>query len=133
MFRYANRIQLENDFNRLCDAADAVFQRFDPCQIRDGHCVGSENFCCNECRHLGPDGCTTKALACKLWFCLRSDAPEAFLRAIEPLHQEARDKGLYLFRGTVEDVIARNHKYLLPNKGWDYLLARRFGLRTRHA
>ena len=25
--------------------------------------------CCSGCKYLGPNGCTTKNLACKLWFC----------------------------------------------------------------
>lgn len=57
-----------------------MIARINPCEIQivDGRvsCYSSRSeseldgeLCCGGCRHLGAEGCTVKALACKLWLC----------------------------------------------------------------
>jgi hypothetical protein len=71
---------------RLYKAADDILKQPDnPCQIhmengkptcavsRDdtfrGFGFASPHLCCGGCKHLGPNGCTTQALYCKLGWC----------------------------------------------------------------
>lgn len=66
-------------YDNLYQRAAAVIARINPCEIQiiDGKATchasrnGHENdeLCCGGCRHLGAQGCTVKALACKLWLC----------------------------------------------------------------
>jgi hypothetical protein len=58
----------------------AVLAKYNPCALRkeaDGtySCYESRTKkekqagCCEGCEHLGSDGCTVQAVACKLWLC----------------------------------------------------------------
>lgn len=80
---HIGRLFLSRCYDELYAQADAVLKRHNPCQIRkeaDGtfscedsrtHPAGSRGsqLCCGGCEHLGPQGCTVKSLACKVWTC----------------------------------------------------------------
>ena len=60
-------------FDFLYEMADQLIKKHNPCQIyKDAsgkaHCIAGLP-CCDSCRFLGPDGCTTKCLGCKLGLC----------------------------------------------------------------
>lgn len=72
------------EYLRLWHAADEILRRPDnPCQIKvneegKASCTRSRarsrvapdsSLCCGGCPHLGPQGCTIKALDCKLGWC----------------------------------------------------------------
>lgn len=54
---------------------NALQHKYDICHIvKQGSEVSCTKgrtgaLCCSGCKYLGPNGCTTKNLACKLWFC----------------------------------------------------------------
>jgi len=60
-------------FDVLYTIADQLIKKYNPCQIyKDArgkaHCL-RDLPCCGGCKFLGPDGCTTKCLGCKLGLC----------------------------------------------------------------
>ena len=58
-------------YNLLCDIADKLLADHQPCKGCTG-CGGYERKpfdCCTGCPFNGPQGCTTRCLACKLWLC----------------------------------------------------------------
>lgn len=74
--------ELETEYNRLYEEADKLLREHNPCQFNEGKCIENRtvantelqsNGCCgtrrNPCKHLGPGGCTVKALGCKLHLC----------------------------------------------------------------
>lgn len=60
-------------YDALYNEADRLLKDANPCNIRIENnkkvCNGDLASCCFGCKHLGPDGCTVEALACKLWLC----------------------------------------------------------------
>ena len=69
-------------YDELYDKATSVLEKYNPCKIQNGTCHGFRangldviqppikcQFCCHGCAHLGPSGCTVKALYCKVWLC----------------------------------------------------------------
>lgn len=101
----------------LCDKADAVFQKYNPCQRNeDGQCVGKG--CCNGCRHLSDEGCTTKSLACKLWLCREAlVGNNACAKELRSLKEIAHDFGLYGVRTSRDEVLKRFQKTYKRRKG----------------
>lgn len=80
----------------IYNRASQVLDRDNPCKIaEDGKsCAGSfshlSGFCCEGCKHLGPQGCTVKCLGCRLWMCsgLRDKYPEV-AKELDNLAEEA--------------------------------------------
>lgn len=64
---------LSKKYDELYEQASGVVRKHNPCKITDGKCAAKRSIanglCCKECPHLGPDGCTTKSLGCKIWLC----------------------------------------------------------------
>lgn len=62
-------------YDFLYIVADQLIKIYNPCQIHkdatgEVRCANrSYGPCCDSCRFLGPNGCTTKCLLCKLWLC----------------------------------------------------------------
>lgn len=63
-------------YDFLYITADLLIKIYSPCHIyKDAtgkvHCANLSHHgpCCNSCGFLGPNGCTTKCLSCKLWLC----------------------------------------------------------------
>lgn len=59
-----------DDFYRR---AQAILNKYNPCQFKGGRCLRGEP-CCGMgegkfCEHLGATGCTVSALYCKVWLC----------------------------------------------------------------
>ena len=61
-------IDLSAIYDLLYTKASLAMAIFNPCRIKDGRCRRGD-FCCQDCPHLGQNGCTVRALACKLWLC----------------------------------------------------------------
>ena len=60
-------------FDVLYTIADQLIKKYNPCQIHKDalgkdHCL-RDSPCCGGCKFLGPNGCTTKCLGCKLGLC----------------------------------------------------------------
>ena len=56
-------------YDALYAEAGNLLRINNPCKWKDGKCAGYKDGCCGGCAHLGPNGCTVEALACKLWLC----------------------------------------------------------------
>lgn len=87
--------RVSESYDRFYEEADRLFREYNPCQFENGKCIfnrwcediykkqglklcGSpsskytdSNGCCSayNCKYLGPEGCTIKALGCKLFVC----------------------------------------------------------------
>lgn len=105
------------EYDRLYDKASAILKADNPCQIQKGEdgrvtCVMTRcepvydqdhpgTLCCGSCKHLGPDGCTVQALACKVWSCYGSRSyglwPSTTIDALRAVRQEARSIGVPLY------------------------------------
>ena len=66
------------EYDEVYEKAQELFDKYNPCEIkREGSkvsCVGGlkqegNELCCYGCGYLGKNGCTVKALDCKLWLC----------------------------------------------------------------
>jgi hypothetical protein len=61
-------------YDRLYEIADFLLKKHNPCGHSNGKCGGMKTYtfqggCCGECEHLRANGCSVKALYCKLWVC----------------------------------------------------------------
>ena len=72
------------------DKANVLFNEHNPCAVRDGMCIsgrnGGNDFCCYGCKHLDENGCTVKALSCKLWLCSYCICSNEFIKKFDKLH-----------------------------------------------
>lgn len=63
----------EKLYNKLCDEADEILIKSGVRQICISCSTSNDKDpsrgCCQYCTHLSPEGCTIKALWCKIWFC----------------------------------------------------------------
>ncbi|KKM83860.1 hypothetical protein LCGC14_1305130 [marine sediment metagenome] len=58
-------------YDYLYEQGQRTLNAFNPCKIDDGKCDRhGGKCCCGGCEHLSEQGCTTRALWCKLWLCL---------------------------------------------------------------
>ncbi len=64
-------IDLSSMYDLLYKRAAQAMSLFNPCRIRAGLCLRGD-FCCQECFHLGSQGCTVESLACKVWLCRKA-------------------------------------------------------------
>lgn len=102
------------DYNSLCDEADILLNKYDPCKIVGGECSRGRitgtierDFCCENCSHLSVTGCDTRALACKVWLCLpvRYRADRQFLNSLDRIERKAIEKGFYQYRSSLLDIV----------------------------
>lgn len=95
---------------RLYRKADEVLKSLDPCMIvplPDGRISCAEGCantamsthlghgCCQGCPHLGPKGCTVKALGCKVWLCSAVEttpAGKVANKQLQSIRDEMREK-----------------------------------------
>jgi len=68
-------------YSFLYAVGDQLIKRHNPCQIQKDaagvvRCLDKEkdsSLCCTSCNFLGPDGCTTECLSCKLHLCYMTE------------------------------------------------------------
>lgn len=102
-------------YDRLCVIADRLLARYNPC----AGCQGCDLIkpqpydCCEGCPFLGPQGCTTSCLACKLWLCAEPENKANLdARKTRLIHQMWRLKriaiklNLHYARALPEEVLA---------------------------
>ena len=91
----------------LCDLADTLMLKYNPCGAHDGVCrMGSNPIpCCVKtrfvrfdkgeyCYYLGDDGCQVMNIHCKTWFCDRASVSPEMEEALEHIKGIARLYGL---------------------------------------
>ena len=109
-------------YDSLYDEASEILARDNPCQIGcDGcnnrHTPGygpgniysdpSKGLCCTGCKHLGPEGCTVKALSCRVWLCYRTQGthPSTYI-ALNAVRRRAQNAGIPMtFRGSKQECL----------------------------
>ena len=111
-------------FDRLYDnlvaEADAVLSIYNPCRACpitacshdkakwwDGTPL-TKSFCCEGCKHLGPNGCTTTALYCKLWLCnKRKEHTKLIIALLWEIKTKAASLDFLGFRESKEETYQR--------------------------
>jgi len=93
------------EYDLLYQEACDLVAEFDPCKVEDGTCLRCRegdgvNFCCTGCKHRGAEGCTVKAIWCKLWFC------HGYLGNTEALGKHFNDE----FSDRIQDLRERINK-----------------------
>lgn len=100
-------------YDQLYDEASDILARDNPCQADCNSCADSRArkstnaFCCHGCKHLGPQGCTVKALACRVWLCYHTQAthPQTYI-ALKDVKRRAEDAGIYMaWRGSKQECL----------------------------
>ena len=117
------------EYDRLYDKASEIIQQRNPCDIKreeDGAvtCRRTRLFpdydrngclCCGGCPHLGPDGCTVRALGCRVESCgggaysaELAQWPEGCYDELQVVAKEARAIGIPLYyRASKEGIFRR--------------------------
>jgi len=97
-------------FDFLYIMADQLIKEYNPCKIyKDAfekiHCMNGSP-CCSACGFLGPDGCTTKCLSCKLALCPAArDANEKLGEVLVKMRTIACRYGLAGVRMPREEIL----------------------------
>ena len=101
-------------YDSLYESATELHNSYNLCNIRtDGGNSGTlvtchycPYFCCEGCRHMGPQGCRVKSLSCKLWLCEKAlvKAPDAVKRTLGEMIETARASDLLHVRASRKDV-----------------------------
>ena len=92
-------------YDRLCDIADKLLAKHSPCSSCPTKCEyfgGKRSGCCTGCPFLGPQGCTIKSLACKLWLCSEASGERPIIN----------DRKLHILTHQLQRlkyIAARNH------------------------
>ena len=110
-----------NGFSTLYDEfyarGEEIFAKHNLCDVKDGKCKSYRlneargNFCCRNCPHLGPEGCTVKALYCKLWICseLIDTLSDEVLQELGDLFEEAEQLNMLRFRASKEQTFRKGN------------------------
>ena len=98
-------------YDAIFDEASEILKRDNPCEIgTDGKCLygrrlNTTSFCCGGCKYLGPEGCTVKAVGCRVWLCdcAKRKHPQTYI-ALQDVKRRIERAGIPdHFRGSKED------------------------------
>lgn len=95
-------------YDSLFDQASEVLAEHQSCEVKNGKCLDG-HFCCQNCKHLGPTGCTVQSLSCRVWLCYKAQAkhPEAAAKMRE-IRASAEAQGIPMFwRGSKEELLKK--------------------------
>lgn len=99
-------------YDALCAEADALLAKYKPCEGCQGCSLIPKAWdCCEGCPFLGPTGCTTQCLACKLWLCASPNnkdlnRPDEMIDEMEALQYKAYELNFHYARATPDEVLA---------------------------
>lgn len=114
--------QLSVAYDTLYEAGSEIIKRHNPCRIEvingkttcfatrtdPNYDNNTGQLCCTNCKHLGPDGCTVKAIWCKFWTCyyLHKEQHPVII-PLQALRKTARKVGITVHEGrfTKEEVL----------------------------
>jgi hypothetical protein len=96
-------------YDALYIMADQLIKKYNPCQIyKDAAgeaCCVRNHPCCSGCKFLGPNGCTTKCLGCKLGLCTAAaDANIEQYRILTKMRYIAQRYGLSNIRTSKKEI-----------------------------
>jgi len=102
-------------YGMLCDAADRILKKNNPCKIKPGESCERiieygvyfrnkhGDLCCGGCKHHSPLGCKSKSLSCKTWLCGHAwDKYPKVAMKLHKLHHIAISK--YSFRSNIRET-----------------------------
>lgn len=96
-------------YDTLYEKASLIIAKYNPCSFKNGECFNYG--CCYGCKHLSENGCTVKALSCKLWLCdeARLKFPECATE-LDALEKEADENKILLgYRSCKKEVFLLNN------------------------
>lgn len=107
--------KLSAKYDELYEKADKILKKYNPCKVEGkgacATCLSGRHpdgtgisFCCGGCQHLGKNGCTVKALSCKLWIC-NIAITEEVQREMNRIRVEVSMYGLNGFRTSKEETM----------------------------
>jgi hypothetical protein len=99
MSQKAKIIPLAEIYSKLYRQGNEALKQHDPCKWSNGQCAAGTHGCCQECKHLSPQGCTVEALWCKVWLChaVRANPVNArIVTTLDTIHNTARTLGVPL-------------------------------------
>jgi hypothetical protein len=106
-----NKKELSIIYDELYDLADRIIKKYNPCELSKNRCLDGK-FCCEGCKYLSKDGCTTKALFCKVWLCKNARRKYPYVaRLLECIKTLANEYHLLLFRESKENSIEYALRY----------------------
>lgn len=131
----------ENELRRVLSAAydklykegEEIFRKYDPCRVHlsklGNTCAchpddPERSFCCRDCCHLTPNGCSIRSLSCKLWSCweCRKEGGDEFVEKLESLRVRASTFHLGI-RDSKEEIIERTVKsYYYEMRRWESII-----------
>jgi len=92
-------------YDVLYEKADLILAEENPCSFKNGKCFAKIN-CCKYCNYLSKNGCTTKALTCKLWLCVKARMKFSLCAAaLDALAMIAEEYSLLGSRSSKEDIL----------------------------
>lgn len=106
--------ELSVAYDALYEAGNEILRQYNPCRIKvvDGKttCFATRKdpdydrntgqLCCEGCKHLGPEGCTVKAIWCKFWTCWHLAAEKhPVIIPLQTLRETARKVGIPIHEG----------------------------------
>lgn len=106
-----NRKRVEYIYDNVCDKIDKKFEGINICGFNCGKCYAQQkgnretkNGCCAHCAYQSSDGCKTKNISCKLFFC----------EEVTSRHKVVRYKEINLLKcfGIRQQIISRSSFFL---------------------
>jgi hypothetical protein len=100
-------VDLSSMYDLLYKRASQAVAIFNPCRIQAGLCLRGD-FCCQECFHLGRQGCTVEALACKIWLCRKASKArenETCRRVLQTIGEIANELKINGYRFSKEENV----------------------------
>lgn len=127
----------EKLYNELCDQADVILNKFNPCEVKDGKCKRGY-FCCDGCKYLKSNGCSIRSLFCKIWICeeswnTRSDEwKKEYKDKVAPIIAKAIDNNFVLVRGSYQEIVDVSNGKIFPQKHLYFLFGNYVTLNSVH-
>lgn len=124
-FDFATNKELGCLYDGLYLAGQRLLDKYKPCNIRPSgkldkggsalmFCTGYNSpwyCCCGGCKYIGKNGCTVKALSCKLWLCIEvKRANPELAKKMQSLLRIASEHGLLSLRTPKEQVLSRIYR-----------------------
>ena len=112
-------------YDALYDRAQRILDIWKPCLRKaDGFPCLTGSFCCGGCSHLSKNGCTVRALSCKVWLCHEAYGLVKNARAYRALchirkkaYELMNEYGIYLGMRGSRDEMVRMVKHARSDKG----------------
>ncbi len=110
-----NYKRLKYIINETCDYIDNYYKDSNPCKFKNNKCICHRNLkkdyingCCRKCKYQSNKGCTTKNIACKLFYCSQAE--------LNVLKLNSKDIKILKLLNPIERYIVSNDYFCNINK-----------------